>query len=432
MKIFVTKEKSAWQASDEAADLSECLPLRLSDRTDQEWWGFGGCFNEIGWDALNKIDSDAREQVLHDLFAGDGLCRFNFCRIPIGASDYALEWYSLNEHDGDFSMEHFSIERDRKNLIPYIKAAQALCPNMRFFASPWSPPTWMKFPRACNHGTLIWTPEIRAAYARYFACFVEAYQQEGIEISQLHVQNEPISDQKFPSCVWSPEQMADFIREDLTPELERRGLQTEVWVGTLNDADFTRWATPTVFDPATRRCISGFGYQWLGAHAIQQAHAAFPELGLVQTENECGEGDNDWEHACHTFDLLQHFLTNGANAYVYWNMVLQPSGASTWGWKQNAMVTADPQSGEAIRNPEFVVMRHFSQFIRPRGRRICLEGPWSATSVAFENVDGSRVIVVRNPANTSQGVMVEVNSQTSKNVVLAPDSISTIIIQDEN
>lgn len=119
------------------------------------------------------------------LFSPDGDSRFSICRLPIGASDYALEWYSHNEAENDVEMDHFSIERDRQYLIPYIKEALKRNPDLQLFASPWSPPTWMKFPKAYNYGTLRWEPAILKAYALYFVKFVQAYAEEGITIHQV-------------------------------------------------------------------------------------------------------------------------------------------------------------------------------------------------------------------------------------------------------
>ncbi len=142
--------------------------------------GFGGCFNELGYQALSHLTEDERNQILDALFFNNGDCRFSICRLPIGASDYALEWYSLNDTPEDYDMRDFSIERDKKYIIPYIREALKRNPDLKLFASPWSPPTWMKHPKAYNYGTLRWEPKVLEAYALYFVKFVQAYEQEGI------------------------------------------------------------------------------------------------------------------------------------------------------------------------------------------------------------------------------------------------------------
>lgn len=140
-------ESEPWVSrSVESAAAEGAADLAFTGEIHQNIEGFGGCFNELGFEALNLLAAEDRSAVLHSLFHPEGDHKFSICRLPIGASDYALEWYSLNETDGDYAMEHFSIERDRKYLIPYIREALKLNPELKLFASPWSPPTWMKFP----------------------------------------------------------------------------------------------------------------------------------------------------------------------------------------------------------------------------------------------------------------------------------------------
>lgn len=369
--------------------------LVITAETRQWWEGFGGCFNELGWIALLKLPAADRQRVLRALFDPRAGCRFTIGRLPMGASDYAAEWYSHNEHAGDFAMRKFSIARDRRYLLPYVKAALAIQPALTLFASPWSPPTWLKFPRAYNYGTLIWEPKYLAAYARYFVKFLDAYRREGVRVRQIHPQNEPVADQKFPSCRWTGAQLRDFIRDYLGPAL--RGRDCEIWLGTLNTDDYNGFVHTVLGDPTANRYVAGVGFQWAGKGAIQRTHASWPDKRLMQTENECGDGRNTWEYAEYVFGLLQHYLTNGANAYVYWNMVLETGGRSTWGWNQNSMITVDPRSRRVTWQPEFYVMKHFSGFIVPGARRLVVTGPWAGNSVAFVNPDGARVLVVHNP-----------------------------------
>lgn len=129
--------------------------LELNGESYQTIDGFGGCFNELGYIALKKIPNDKKEEVFRNLFDPEE-CNFTYCRLPIGANDYAESWYSLNETKGDYEMKNFSIERDKECLIPYIKEAEKYSGELNLFASPWSPPTWMKFPEVYNFGTLIW------------------------------------------------------------------------------------------------------------------------------------------------------------------------------------------------------------------------------------------------------------------------------------
>ena len=390
-------QSKVWQKLSDVGVNQTSANLKLSGLRHQTWHGFGGCFNEIGWDVLQSLPVSKREAILASLFDSSKGCCLNFGRIPMGASDYALQWYSCNETEGDYAMKHFSIDRDRKYLIPYIKAAQKYQPNIRFFASPWSPPTWMKSPRACNYGTLIWNQNNLDAYALYFQKFVEAYAKQGIPISQVHVQNEPTADQKFPSCLWTGVQLRDFIRDHLGPRFHQQGLKTEVWLGTLNSDNYNEYALTVLSDPKARRFIGGVGYQWGGKNAIHRTLKSFPEVPLMQTENECGDGKNTWDYALYVSDLVHHYAIHGVRAYIYWNMVLPPGGKSTWGWNQNSMVVVDPATGQVTYTPEFYVMKHYSHFIQPGAERLGMTGQWAGNAICFANPDGTLIVVVNNP-----------------------------------
>ncbi|GMQ61960.1 glycoside hydrolase family 30 protein [Vallitalea maricola] len=418
---------------------SHCLTL--TDKRDQTIDGFGACFNELGWIALNKIDDKQREEVIKNFFDQEHGAKFNFCRMPIGASDYAAQWYSLNEQENDFEMKHFSIERDRSYLIPYINSAKKYKKDLKLFASPWSPPTWMKFPKAYNYGRLIMKEEYLKAYALYFLKFIEAYEKEGIRIDQIHIQNEPFADQKFPSCLWSGEQFRQFIGEYLGPLFEKENVDTQIWLGTLNGPEqmkflptgtiildiFDEYVDHVLFDKMAKKYISGVGYQWAGREAIQRTRESYPDMKLIQTENECGDGNNTWEYARYVFNLMRHYFRNGVSSYTYWNMVLEPGGSSTWGWKQNSLVTVDPKTEEVIYNPEFYVMKHFSGYVKPGAKRIEVKGPWSGAAVAFENPNQEIIVVAANNVNYSRDMSININKKNIR-VNLKGYSFNTFVI----
>lgn len=418
---IATAKDQLWQEKQPEQKTGTTVNITVTKEGKRIIEGFGGCFNELGYHAIQQLPEQEQQTVYDALFSPDGDCRFSICRLPIGASDYALEWYSHNETDDDIDMAHFSIERDRKYLIPYIKEALKRNPDLQLFASPWSPPTWMKFPKAYNYGTLRWEPAILTAYALYFVKFVQAYAEEGITIHQVHVQNEVVADQKFPSCVWTGEQLREFIRDYLGPAFKQHGLQTEIWLGTINGierdlftksaSDYDAIAAPALSDPEAAKYISGVGFQWAGKYALQQTVQSYPDMRYMQTENECGDGQNTWEYAQYVFNLYRHYFVNGANAYIYWNMILEPEGKSTWGWKQNAMITAQVEKQKVELNPEYFVMKHFSHFVKPGARRVEMEGPWTGSAVAFRNPDNTNVIVVQNPFKEAREAVINIGGK---------------------
>jgi glucosylceramidase len=404
--------------------------------------GFGGTFNELGYRAISSLSEADQEQVYRELFHPDELnLRVN--RSAIGANDFASSWYSYDEVPGDLALEHFSVERDEEAVIPYIRQAQRYQDDMVLHCSPWSPPTWMKNPPAYNFGTLVMTPENLDAYARYFVRFVEEYAARGIRVDQVHIQNEVFADQKFPSCVWSSEQLRTFVRDHLGPVVEASGLDVDIYLGTLNgpeDMAFTaagqkltnyaRFVDNILFDDDARRYLAGVGYQWAGQHAIARTHEAWPELDIMQTESECGFGDNAWQDAEYVFHLVRHYLQHGATGYTYWNMALEPGGLSTWGWPQNSLVTVDPATRTFTRNPEYYVLKHYSAGVRPGAVQLGTTGRFAAQGSAYENPDGSVAVVVQNALDRAEQFSFTDPEDGSRSftATLAPRSLNTFVV----
>ncbi|MBS0000584.1 MAG: hypothetical protein KFF73_16510 [Cyclobacteriaceae bacterium] len=421
----------------------ETLVLDLTQK-QQVIDGFGACFNEMGWDALMILDSSRREDLLFRIFDREDGCGFNIFRMPIGANDYAVEWYSLNETPGDYEMSGFTIDHDRKYLIPYIKAAQKYAPGMKIWASPWCPPVWMKTNKhyACRMDVVndlccrelegregltqfIMDDKTLSAYALYFSRFIQAYANLGIGIYAVHPQNEPNSCQNFPSCIWTASDLATFIGKYLGPRLEADGLDTDIWYGTI-ERPYIENIDTVLTDPGVKKYIKGVGFQWAGKGAIEKTHEKYPDMKLMQTESECGDGSNDWAAAMHTFDLLQHYFNNGANVYMYWNIVLDETGKSHWGWKQNSLITIDRASGEIILNPEFYLIKLFSTHIRPGAVKINA-GP-GKNILAFANPEGDLVVIVRNPEETTLVKKISVGNKTYQ-VALEPGSVNALLLE---
>ena len=438
-KIFRTTPDVSWQETDlKSAIAATGNPLRTAGEAGPPVLGFGGCFNEVGARELFALGAMRREQILESLFGVDG-CAFDFCRIPIGASDYALSWYSHADTPGDYAMAQHTIERDRTLLLPYIRAAQAIRPGLQFFASPWSPPAWLKEVDRYNGSRLRDEPRGWSAYEEYLLRFVQAYRAEGVEITQLHVQNEPNSDQKFPSCLWTGESMRDFIRDHLGPRWAAADERCEIWAGTIERGSllgwqpdtlegdcYRNWAHTVLADPEARAYVGGVGYQWNGKGALAQTRAEWPEVPVIQTESECGDGRNTWDYAFYTFDLMWHYFHHGCSGYVYWNMVLPPGGESTWGWKQNTLITADGAADAVTYNPEYWVMKHVSHAVRPGARCHPLRGNRAAFTLLFENRDGTRVLVAANPGAAETTMELDIPGLPAS-LALPARSLNTIV-----
>lgn len=409
-----TTPESIWQVTHVTSsdiNTTDTTTIHIHPEKEQQSVnGFGGCFNELGWDVLNVVSKSERTKIMESLFDSITGCKFNKCRMPIGANDYALDWYSHNESVDDFKMNDFSIGRDKGALIPYIKEAQGYNPDLKLWASPWSPPSWMKtnnhyacMPDSVNdleesgmgtemHSQFRMEEKYLSAYALYFSKFIQAYKNEGIDIYAVHVQNEPNSCQNFPSCVWNPNDLGTFIGGYLGPRFYNDDLDTDIWLGTIERPQIER-IDSVLMNPDAKKYIKGVGFQWAGKNAIPKVNEKYPELELMQTETECGDGSNDWKAAEYTFNLMKHYFNNGANSYLYWNMVLDETGKSQWGWKQNSMISIDRASKEITYNPEFYVMKHFSAYIDLGAHKIETS---DGNCLAFKNAD-SVIVIYYNP-----------------------------------
>ena len=406
--------------------------------------GLGGTFNELGWDALCYLDETQRNEVMRNLF-DPRECNFSYCRIPIGASDFALSYYSLNDVADDYDMVNFSIARDRHILIRYIKAAQQFHPGLKFWGSPWSPPAWMKTNNHYasnydndipNHNGMPRELEqelpctgikmqqgVLKAYALYFAKFTQAYAAEGIPIEAICIQNEPCSTQKYASCTWRPEDMAYFVGNFLGPRFEQDSINTDIYFGTINrdNPAFTRIALD---DPKAKKYFKGVGFQWDGKGAIPYISKEYPHLKMMHTEAECGNGSNDWGAAEHTWWQMSHYLRNGATVFSYWNMILDQHGTSPWGWKQNSLITIDTERRTVTYHPEFYLMKHLCHSVQPGAHRLVTPSD-NEQILAFQNPDGVVSVLLVNRTAQAQAISLAWQGRYL-NIELKAHSFNTI------
>ncbi|KAA9105096.1 beta-glycosidase [Microbacterium rhizomatis] len=451
VRWILTTQDAPWQERPglEFGPLSD-MPnvIVIEDAPQQVIEGFGASFNELGWTSLGALDDAQRAEVFHELFAPGAGAALSLCRMPVGANDFSRDWYSYDEVEGDFALEHFTIEGDLETLVPFIRAAQAEQPDLRLWASPWSPPSWMKanghyagalpnpFMNSVENGLRpdqvgaegtdmfrLEEPYLEA-YARYFGRFIDAYGELGIPIGMVMPQNEFNSAQVFPSCTWTPDGLTRFVRH-LGPEMATRGV--DVFLGTLERAN-DRLIGDVLDEPDVARYVTGLGVQWEGKRAVAALHRLHPGLRIYQTEQECGDGRNDWRHARHAWSLMKQYFTHGANAYMYWNISLLEGGVSRWGWAQNSLVVVDPDAGTYRYSHEYQVLKHVSAFVRPGARALeCLSYTGHANQLAFLNEDGSVVVVMQNDMAEAMPVRIMLGERVIT-PTLPPDSFSTFVI----
>jgi glucosylceramidase len=445
-----TTQKTQWQSKDQ---------LRVSAASNSKWdveaflnqplqtiEGFGACFNELGWTSLNTLASADKEAILRDLFAPGVGANLNMCRMPVGANDFALDWYSYDDFPNDFDLKHFSISRDLENLVPFIKSALQYQPALRIWASAWSPPVWMKYnnhyagkpseldmpanglkpDQVAKEGRDQFIQEDRyfKTYATYFARFIQEYAKLGIRIEMVMPQNEFNSPQPFPSCSWTPDGLARFIAF-LGPEMKRFGV--DVFFGTVERAN-EKLVDAVLLDPRVSNHIKGAGFQWAGKRAIPGVHRRYPDLKLYQTEQECGDGANDWRYCRYAWTLMKHYLENGVSAYYYWNISLKEGGVSPLGWAQNSLLSVDTTSKTFKYNYEYYLIKHLSRFVKPSAKRLNTKSLTGYENLlVFVNLDQSVVIAMQNDLGQALPVRVKVGDEVIASTLEA-DSFNTFVL----
>jgi glucosylceramidase len=420
----------------------------LNDSTLQTIEGFGACFNELGWTSLSKLSESNRRMIFKELFAPDIGASFNICRMPVGANDFAREWYSYDETEGDFEMKNFSISNDLETLVPFIKEALKQRTDLKLWASPWSPPSWMKWNKhyACelSEGTdpgfmNNLTPEKRGkegtnmfiqdslhfkAYSLYFSKFIESYKSQGITLSMIMPQNEFNSCQIFPSCTWTSAGLTTFVGKYLGSAMNKQNV--EIMFGTM-ERPAEALVDTILNDSLAGKYIRGVGFQWAGKQAIGGIHKRYPALRLYQSEQECGDGKNDWKYCNYAWSLMKHYFNNGAGAYMYWNISLSKGGFSRWGWQQNSLVTVDTVNKTFQYNHEYYLMKHLSHYVKPGAKFIKTVGKYN-NLLAFRNPDESIVLVTQNPLDQDYPVRIKLgNRLISAN--LKGNSFNTILLK---
>jgi O-glycosyl hydrolase len=379
-------------------------------RTYQTILGIGSSLEHSTCSNLFRLPLTERERVIERLVSPTAGIGMNLMRICIGTSDFAGDpWYSyddLSAGETDPDLKRFSIERDRTCILPVLKLAKQKNPHLLFFASPWSPPGWMKTTGSLIGGELL--PQWYSVYAEYFVRFIRACEREGIPIHAVTVQNEPGVDRAkekdpkwfYPSCHWTAEQERDFIRDHLGPAFRRAGLKTKIWcydhnynVDPKNDSDGLEHPRTILRDAQAVAFVDGVAFHHYEGqpNGMTQFHEEFPAKPVHFTEGSVF-GING------AYDLIER-LRNWACSYNAWVTILDEKGQPNNGPfpATTAILRLHSDTLRIEELFEYYMFGHFMKFI-PRGavRIESTPGTPEFNNIAFLNPDGSMVLIVVN------------------------------------
>ncbi len=433
-------------ARDGGAHLAEQAPLapgrrdglaRLhvdTSRRFQTLEGFGGAFTEAAASVWQQLSAAQQQAFLRDCFDPQQGHGYTLCRVHINSCDFSLGHYAHADQPGDADLQHFRIDRDRQHLLPMIRAAQQVAGRpLKLLASPWSPPAWMKSNgQMADGGHLL--PQFRAAWARCFVRFIQAYEAEGVPIWGVTVQNEPEARQRWDSCLYTAEEERDFVRDHLGPALQAAGLgRVRIVVWDHNRDAMVERASTIFGDPEAARYIWGTGFHWyLEDHFdhVQLVHDAWPDKGLLFTEG-CQEGGphhGSWALGERYARSVINDLNRWTSGWIDWNLLLDMQGGPNHvGNFCSAPVLADPAGDALHHQSSFWYLGHFARFIQPGAQRVlCAATREALECTAFANPDGSCAVVVMNRGE--DGLPFNLAIDGSHQVVeLPPRSIATVV-----
>jgi glucosylceramidase len=444
VQVWVTTTDRAKLLSREAdVSFTDAVPLSANIDVDpsvrhQEMVGFGAAITDASaWLIQNRMNADQRAALLRELFGSTPGLSLSFTRLTIGASDFSRTHYSFDDvpvGQTDPTLDHFSIDANRAEVLPLVKSALALNPNLHIMASPWSAPGWMKTTDSLIKGSL--RPEAYEAFSEYMLRYIEAYAGEGVPIYAITLQNEPhFEPADYPGMRIESAARARLVGQHIGPRMAQRGLSTRIldW-----DHNWDEPSSPlTVLADATANgYISGIAWHCYGGDVNAQTtvHDVHPDKETYLTECSGGE----WESIKNdgltwlTRNLIIGSTRGWAKGVLFWNLALDENHGPHLGGCNDCrgVVTINSTNGAVTRNAEYYALAHASRFVRPGARRIdssTMAG--QLDTVAFQNADdNSLVLIAANSTTESRYFSVRAAERTFQ-YTLPAKSIATFVWQ---
>jgi glucosylceramidase len=450
-KRLATGPEIAWT---KAAKKAAAADITVDpSKTAQTILGFGAAFTDAACFTLSRLSDSDRANLLHTMFGQDQHA-LGMGRIPIGASDYSTAAYSYDDGAPDPDLKHFSIDHDRDYILPALRAALSANPDLFLFASPWSPPAWMKYSNSMLGGNI--RQENIPAYARYFQKFIEAYAAAGVKVRAVTTQNEIDADQggRMPACPW-PEEDEERLVAALGPLFEASG--PKIWTLDHNYNLFGR-AMDQLSRPRIKKYVNTVAWHgYVGTpEMMRNVKEKFPDVEMHWTE-----GGDDYKFAGYLTNwskwgaTFAGILANGPQSITMWNLALDERGRPNIGpfdcgglvqihsqtkeITQSGLYWALTHHARAFRRGAVIVASHDANGDLPAVNAALIGQPASSSTVtatpntavtsrvyhtAAKNSDGSLVLVLTNPGD-AKDVTVACTGQTAK-IALTADSITTL------
>jgi len=333
---------------------------------------FGAAFTDASCFLFSQLAPDARSRLLTEYFGPDGL-RFNVCRTCIGSSDYSRDVYSFDDSPTpDPTLSHFSIDHDKAYILPSLRDARKVNPDLFLFSTPWSPPGWMKANNSMLGGSM--QKKYFESYAQYFIQFLQGYASEGVKIDAITVQNELDAGQEgnMPACIWGQEYEMDFVKLHLGPAFQKSSPATRIWI---LDHNYNLWgrAVDELEDRDVWKYVDGVAWHgYVGEPSgMTRVHDAFPDKHMYWTEGGPDYRDSDYLTDWAKWSAMYAgIVRNWARCIVGWNLALDEKGRPNIGpFSCGGLVTIDSKTKEITRSGQYWGFAHYSKVVE-RGAHV--------------------------------------------------------------
>jgi glucosylceramidase len=420
---------------------SQILVFVDPNKTFQEFVGIGAAMTDAAAETFYKLPKDKQTEFLKAHFDKKDGIGYTMARTNINSCDFSSDMYTYVK-DGDKELTSFDISHDKKFKLPFIKEAIAAAGGeLHLFASPWSPPAYMKDNNDMLKGGKL-KPEYYSTWALYYTLFIKAYETEGVPLWGITVQNEPMAIQKWESCVYTAEEERDFLKNHLGPTMEKEGLKEKKIIVWDHNRDLIYQRAQTYFnDPEASKYIWGIGFHWYEDWSggtpmyenVGRVNEAFPDKKIFFTEG-CAESFdstryNAWVLGEEYGRSMINDFNNGMVGFTDWNILLDETGGPNHvGNFCFAPVHAHIRTGQLIYTNAYYYIGHFSKYIQPGAKRVAATASRSQLlTTAFLNPDGKLVVVVMNQGDKKAPYHLWINGKAAETVAL-PHSINTLVL----
>ncbi|MBE0538969.1 MAG: glycoside hydrolase family 30 protein [Ignavibacterium sp.] len=406
----------------------------------QTFIGIGGAITDASAEVFAKLPAGKQQEFLEAYYDQNKGIGYTLARTNIHSCDFSSSSYTYLT-DGDKNLSSFSIKHDLEYRIPLIKKAiQTAGGSLLLYASPWSPPSFMKDNKSMLKGGKL-LPEFYQTWATYFTKFIKSYEQEGIPVWGITVQNEPMATQKWESCIYTAEEERDFLKNFLGPTMAKEGFADKKIIVWDHNRDLINHRADVIFsDPEASKFAWGLGFHWYESWSggeemynnVGYVNESYPDKHLLFTEG-CAEsfrpdGYQTWKNAERYGRSMINDFNNGTVGWTDWNILLDENGGPNH--VENfcfAPVHADTKTGKLIFTPSYFYIGHFSKFIRPDAKRVSTASSRSQLlSTSFINADGKMITVVMNQSDLETKYKLYVGSNAVE-LIIPPHAIQSLI-----